>query len=38
MWSIELGSMEVAARCIFTLAVLCDIWSIKMVDNMNIGL
>ncbi len=38
MWSIELGSMEIAARCIFTLAVLCDIWSIKMVDNMNIGL
>jgi hypothetical protein len=38
MWSAELGTMELAGRCIFTLAVLCDIWSIRMVDNMNIGL
>jgi hypothetical protein len=32
-WTMELGRMELAARCIFTLAVICDVWSLSMVDN-----
>lgn len=35
-WSTELGKVELAARCIFTLAVVCDVWSLRMVDSYDI--
>ena len=35
MWSRELGTLELAARCIFTLAVMCDLWSMRMVDSIS---
>lgn len=34
-WIMDLSNVEMAARLIFTAAALCDIWSIKMVDNIS---
>jgi hypothetical protein len=36
VWTMELGRIEIAARCIFTIAVVCDVWSLRIMDNENI--
>lgn len=32
--SMDMGNVEMAARLIFTVAALCDIWSVRVVDNI----
>ena len=34
-WIMDIGNVELGARLIFTAAALCDLWSMKMVDNIS---
>jgi hypothetical protein len=36
MWSNELAVLDFTARGIFTLAVMCDVYSIRVSDSMEI--
>lgn len=36
-WIMDLGNLEMGARLIFTAAALCDLWSMRTVDNMPIS-
>ena len=33
LWTLDLGRLETIARFIFTMAALCDIWSMSIVDS-----